>query len=46
MVNSMIVISVSDTMTKSGLSDVVEVLGGMVAGGLTLASHPGRFLLA
>jgi len=46
MVNSRIDISVSDIMTKSGLSDAVEVLGGMVAEGFTLASLPGRFRLA
>jgi len=41
MVNSRIDVSLS--MTKSGLSDVVEMLGGMVARGFTLASLPGRF---
>ena len=34
--------SFSDTNTRSGLREVVEMLGGMVAGGEELASCPGR----
>ena len=42
MVSSRIDISASETRTRSGLSDVEEILGGIVAGGFTIASLPGR----
>ena len=42
MVSSRIDISSLHTSTKSGLSEVVDMLGGMVAGGDELASQPGR----
>ncbi len=41
-VNSRTETSVSETTTRSGLSVVEEMFGGIVAGGLVLANFPGR----
>ena len=41
-VTSKIDISVSETRTRPGLSEVVEIFEGIVEGGLVLANLPGR----
>ena len=41
-VSSKMDISASETNTRSGLSEVVEMFGGIVEGGLVLANLPGR----